>query len=67
MDDVVAPVLVHKRRARLARLERFDGRGQLLVVEADPLDQVLGFAALRRDGDRHRLADNLTLPAASTG
>ena len=55
--DVVAPVLVHQRRTRLARAEHVVDRRQLLEIELDGSRDVLGFGAGSRDAHRDELAD----------
>ena len=56
-EEVVAPGLVHQRRAGLARLQHVDDHGQRVEVELDLGGEVLGLGAGRGDAHRHRLAD----------
>ncbi len=56
-EDVVAPMLVHQRRARLARLAHVVDGGQLLQIERHCRCDVLGFGARRRHAHRDEFAD----------
>ena len=67
-ENVVAPVLVDQRRARLARLQHVVHRRQFLVVDLDRSGDVLGFGA--RVGATHIATSSptwRTLSVASTG
>ena len=55
--DVVGPVLVDERCARLERRHHVDDGGQLLEVDLDQRRDVLGFRAGRRNAHRDELAD----------
>ncbi len=60
-DDVVRRVLVELRRARLDRLPRVDDRRQLVEVDLDRLQGVIGLVDAFRDDDRDRIADLMHL------
>ena len=55
--EVVAPVLVHQRRARLARGQHVGDRRQRIEIDLDLGGQVLGLGARRRHAHRYQLAD----------
>ena len=55
--DVVAPMLVHQRRARLARLAHVVDGGKLLEIERHGCRNVLGFGARRRHAHGDEFAD----------
>ena len=56
-EDVVAPMLVHQRRARLARLAHVVDGGKLFEIERHRRRDVFGFGARRRDAHRDEFAD----------
>ena len=56
-EDVVAPVLVHQRRTRLARLQHVVDRRQLFEVERHRRRDILGFGARRRHAHGDEFAD----------
>ena len=47
-EDVVAPVVVHQRRALLERIPHRDDRRQLLELDLDQPGDVLGLGGRRR-------------------
>ena len=55
--EVVAPVLVHQRRARLARLQHVGDDGQRIEIQLDLAGEVLGFRPRRRHAHGDQLAD----------
>ena len=55
--DVVAPVGLDERRARLHRLLRVAADGQLLVVDLDQVERRVGGEPVLGDDRRDRLAD----------
>ena len=55
--EVVAPVLVHERRAGLARLQHVGDDRQRLEVQLDLAGEVLGLRPRRRDAHGDQLAD----------
>ena len=70
--DVIAPMLVHQRRTRLARLPHVVDGGKLLEIERHRRRNVLGLGTRRRHahgdefadlthlaGGKHRLLGNL--------
>ncbi len=56
-EEIVAPVLVHQRCARLARLQHVGGDGQRIEVELDLAGEVLGLRPRRRNAHGDELAD----------
>ena len=56
-ENVVAPMLVHERGARLARRAHVADRRQFLEVQGYARRDILGFGARRRDAHRDELAD----------
>jgi hypothetical protein len=56
-DDVVWRVLVKLRCARRDRFPRVDDHRQLLEVDLDRLERVIGLIDAVRDDHRHRIAD----------